>query len=211
MTTTTAHTTSIATVTLEVTDVDAARRFYTAFGVEAYIELREASENTGGFRGFTLALTVSQPATVDAFLVAAVEAGAEAIKPATKSLWGYGGVVQAPDGTIWKVATSAKKNSGPATRDIDEVVLLLGVDDVKAAKKFYVERGLAVGRSFGGKYDEFASGASSPVKLALYKRKGLAKDLGVSVDGSGSHRIVIGGGARDFVDLDGFVWEAAGR
>ncbi len=92
MTTTTAHTTSIATVTLEVTDVDAARRFYTAFGgVEAYIELREASENTGGFRGFTLALTVSQPATVDAFLDAAVEAGAEVIKPATKSLWGLRG------------------------------------------------------------------------------------------------------------------------
>ncbi len=116
---------------------------------------------------------MSGPATVDAFLDAAVDAGAEVIKPAAKSLWGgYGGVVQAPDGTIWKVATSAKKDTGPVTREIDEVVLLLGVDDVKATKRFYVERGLTVGRSFGGKYAEFTSGASSPVKLALYKRRG---------------------------------------
>ncbi|MGV9746373.1 glyoxalase [Rhodococcus zopfii] len=209
MTTTTASTTSIASVTLEVADVEAARRFYTGFGVDAYIRLRESTENTSGFRGFTLALTVSGPATVDAFLDAAVDAGAEVIKPAAKSLWGYGGVVQAPDGTIWKVATSAKKDTGPATREIGEVVLLLGVDDVKATKRFYVERGLAVGRSFGGKYAEFTSGASSPVKLALYKRRGLAKDLGVPVDGTGSHRIVIGCTAGAFVDPDGFVWKVA--
>lgn len=121
-----------------------------------------------------------------------MDAGATVLKPATKSLWGYGGVVQAPDGTIWKVATSAKKDTGPATREIDEIVLLLGVEDVKASKQFYVGRGLTVARSFGGKYAEFASDESSPVKLALYKRRGLAKDLGVPADGTGSHRIVLG-------------------
>jgi hypothetical protein len=31
-----------------------------------------------------------------------------------------GGVVQAPDGTIWTVASSAKKDSGPVTRQVDE-------------------------------------------------------------------------------------------
>jgi hypothetical protein len=31
------------------------------------------------------------------------------------------GVVQAPDGTIWKVATSAKKDTGPATQEIDQI------------------------------------------------------------------------------------------
>ncbi|MGW0019510.1 glyoxalase [Rhodococcus sp. NPDC003382] len=208
MTTTTAPTTSITSVTLEVADVDAAHRFYKAFGVDSCIRLRESAENTSGFRGFTLALTVSGPATVDAFLDAAVDAGAEVTKPAAKSLWGYGGSVQAPDGTIWKIATSAKKDTGPATRNIDEFVLLLGVDDVKAAKKFYVERGLVAGRSFAGRYAEFVSDASSPVTLALYKRRGLAKLLGVPADGTGSHRIVIGCTAEGFVDPDGYVWEA---
>ncbi len=64
-------------------------------------------------------------------------------------MWGYGGVVRAPDGTIWKVATSAKKDTGPATRQIDQFVLLLGVADVAASKRFYVDRGLAVAKSFG--------------------------------------------------------------
>ena len=82
---------------------------------------------------------VSQPATVDGLVDAALDAGATVLKPAAKSLWGYGGVVQAPDGTIWKIATSAKKDTGPATRQIDEIVLLLGVADVAASKQFYVD------------------------------------------------------------------------
>ncbi|MGQ5262606.1 glyoxalase [Micromonospora sp. ZYX-F-536] len=163
---------------------------------------------TGGFRGFTLALTVSRPSTVDNLVGAALDAGATSLKPAAKSLWGYGGVVQAPDGTIWKVATSAKKDTGPATRQIDEMVLLLGVADAAASKRFYVERGLAVAKSFARMYVEFAAG-SSPVKLALYRRRALAKDLGVAPEGTGSHRLVIGGGAGSFTDPDGFAWEAA--
>ncbi|MEU3345233.1 glyoxalase [Streptomyces sp. NPDC006700] len=209
-TTSTASTTSIASVTLEVAAPEAAHRFYTAFGVDTYVRLRASEAHSTGFRGFTLALTVSGPATVDSFLNAAVEAGATVLKPAAKSLWGYGGVVQAPDGTIWKVATSAKKDTGPATREIDEVVLLLGVEDVKASKQFYVGRGMTVARSFGGKYAEFAAGDSSPVKLALYKRRGLAKDLGVPDDGTGSHRIVLGTTADPFTDPDGFTWETTG-
>ncbi|MFD4953858.1 glyoxalase [Streptomyces sp. NPDC058451] len=208
-TTSTASTTSIASVILEVADPEAAHRFCTAFGVDTYVSLRASEAHSTGFRGFTLALTVSGPATVDSFLDAAVDAGATVLKPAAKSLWGYGGVVQAPDGTIWKVATSAKKDTGPAPREIDEVVLLLGVEDVKASKQFYVGRGLTVARSFGGKYAEFASGDSSPVKLALYKRRGLAKDLGVSDDGTGSHRIALGTAADPFTDPDGFTWETA--
>jgi predicted lactoylglutathione lyase len=205
-----ASNTSIASVILEVADPEAAHRFYTAFGVNTQIRLQASEAHSTGFRGFTLALTVSRPATVDSFVGAAMDAGATVLKPAAKSLWGYGGVVQAPDGTIWKVATSAKKDTGPATREIDEIVLLLGVEDVKASKQFYVDRGLTVARSFGGKYAEFTSGESSPVKLALYKRRGLAKDLGVPADGTGSHRIVLGSTAGPFTDLDGFAWEAAG-
>ncbi|MET9908555.1 glyoxalase [Streptomyces sp. NPDC006476] len=207
-TSTAAHT-SLASVTLEVADLEAARRFYTAFGVDAYIGLRASEAHSSGFRGFTMALTVSGPATVDGFVADAVDAGATVLKPAAKSLWGYGGVVQAPDGTIWKIATSAKKHTGPATREIDEVVLLLGVEDVKAAREFYVGQGLTVAKSFGGKYTEFAPGQSSPVKLALYKRRALAKDLGVEADGTGSHHIVLGSTAGTFTDPDGFTWEAA--
>jgi predicted lactoylglutathione lyase len=210
ITASTASHTSLASVILEVADPEAAHRFYSAFGVDTRIRLRASEAHSAGFRGFTLALTVSRPATVDSFLGAARDAGATVLKPAAKSLWGYGGVVQAPDGTIWKVATSAKKDMGPATREIDEVVLLLGVEDVKATKRFYVGRGLTVAKSFGGKYAEFAPGQSSPVKLALYKRSGLAKDLGVPADGTGSHRVVLGSTAGSFTDPDGFSWEAAG-
>ncbi|MFJ8196990.1 glyoxalase [Streptomyces sp. NPDC096152] len=208
-TTSTAAATALASVTLEVADPEAARRFYSAFGVDTYVRLRVCEAHSTGFRGFTLALTVSGPATVDSFVGTALDAGATVLKPAAKSLWGYGGVVQAPDGTIWKIATSAKKDTGPATREIDEVVLLLGVEDVKATKQFYVGRGLTVAKSFGGKYAEFAPGRSSPVKLALYKRRALAKDLGVPADGTGSHRIVLGSTVGTFTDPDGFVWEAA--
>ncbi|MFI8392333.1 glyoxalase [Streptomyces sp. NPDC085540] len=208
-TTSTAANTSLASVTLEVTDLEAARRFYSAFGVDTYVHLRASDTHSIGFRGFTLALTVAGPATVDSYFGAAVDAGATVLKPAAKSLWGYGGVVLAPDGTIWKIATSAKKDTGPATREIDEVVLLIGVEDVKTTKQLYVGRGLTVAKSFGGKYAEFAPSPASPVKLALYKRRALAKDLGVPADGTGSHRIVLGSTADSFTDPDGFVWEAA--
>ncbi|WP_406368687.1 glyoxalase [Streptomyces sp. NBC_00647] len=201
--------TSIASITLEVADPAAAQNFYTnAFGLGSQVRLRAGETPTTGFRGFTLALTVSQPADVSSLINAAIEAGATELKPVAKSLWGYGGVVQAPDGTIWKVATSAKKDTGPAGKKIDEIVLLLGVEDVKASKRFYVEQGLTVGKSFGGKYAEFTADESSPVKLALYKRRGLAKDLGVADDGTGSHRIVLGSSTGSFTDPDGFAWEA---
>jgi predicted lactoylglutathione lyase len=208
-TTSTAVDISLGSVTVEVADLEAARRFYRAFGVDTWIRLRASEAPSTGFRGFTLALTVSGPGTVDGFVGAAVEAGATVLKPAAKSLWGYGGVVQAPDGTIWKIATSAKKDTGPATREIDDVVLLLGVEDMKATKQFYVDRGLTVAKSFGGKYTEFAPAQPGAVKLALYKRRALAKDLGVPADGTGSHRIVLGSTTDTFTDPDGFAWEAA--
>jgi hypothetical protein len=118
--------------------------------------------------------------------------------------------VQAPDGAIWKIATSAKKETGPATWDIDQIVLLLGAGDVAASKQFYVEHGLPVAKSFGHKYVEFAT-ESSPVKLALYGRRALAKDAGVPSDGTGSHRLTVASDAGPFTDPDGFAWEAVPR
>jgi uncharacterized glyoxalase superfamily protein PhnB len=192
-----------------VADAAAADTFYTAaFGLGPTVRVRASEAPATGFRGFTLSLTVSQPATANGLIDAALDAGATALKPAAKSFWGYGGVVQAPDGTIWKIATSEKKDTGPATREIDQIVLLLGVADVAATRQFYIDRGLPVAKSFGRKYVEFDT-ASSPVKLALYGRRALAKDAGVPPDGTGSHRLVIGSDAGTFTDPDGFAWEAA--
>lgn len=203
--------TSIESITLEAADPTAADHFYsTAFGLGSQVRLRASETPSTGFRGFTMSLTVSQPATVKSFIDAALDAGASPRKPAAKSFWGYGGVVEAPDGTIWKVATSAKKDTGPATREIEDIVLLLGVADVIASKRFYVDRGLTVAKSFGRKYVEFAT-PSSPVKLALYGRRALAKVAGVSPDGTGSHRLVIGSDVGPFTDPDGFAWEPASR
>jgi uncharacterized glyoxalase superfamily protein PhnB len=200
---------SIESVILEVADPKAAEQFYTAaFGFGPQVRLRASEAPTTGFRGFTLSLTVSQPANASSLLDAALEAGATSLKPASKSFWGFGGVVQAPDGTIWKVATSEKKDTGPATKQFDEIVLLLGVADVAATKRFYVDHGLAVAKSFGRKYVQFDT-PSSPVGLGLYGRRALAKDAGVAPEGNGSHRLVIDSDAGSFTDPDGFIWEAA--
>ncbi|EHN72223.1 hypothetical protein SMCF_8348 [Streptomyces coelicoflavus ZG0656] len=63
-----------------------------------------------------------------------------------------------------------------------------------------------MGKSFGGKYVEFATGPGT-VKLSLYKRRALAKVAGVSAEGTGSHRLVLSGGTRPFADPDGFAWQ----
>jgi hypothetical protein len=200
---------AIEHLTLEVDDAAAAEAFYkAAFELGDAVQLRESHDATTGFRGFTISLVVSQPSTVDSLVASALAAGATSLKPVKKSFWGYGGSLQAPDGTIWKIASSSKKDTGPATREVDEVVLLLGVADVKATKQYYVDRGLAVGKSFGSKYVEFDTPGSS-VKLALYSRKAAAKDVGVDADGDGSHRIAIQGDGGDFNDPDDFTWEAA--
>ncbi len=200
--------TTIESVTIEVPDPAAGQAFYAAFGLGDKVRVRASDAPTTGFRGFTLSLVVSQPSTVDSLIGTALAGGATTLKPAAKGFWGYGGVVQDPGGTIWKVATPSKKDTGQASREIDGFVLLLGVRDVKATKQFYLDRGLAVAKSFGSKYVEFDT-PSSPIRLALYSRRAAAKDAGVSPDGTGSHRIVIGSDAGPFTDPDGFAWEAA--
>ncbi|WBC13750.1 glyoxalase [Micromonospora sp. WMMA1998] len=197
---------AIDSVTLEVSDPATAQDFYTeAFDLGPRLRVDASREPTTGFRGFAVSLVVSQPGTVDRLFGAALDGGAATLKPAAKSFWGYGGVLRDPYGTIWKIATSSKKDTGPASRHVDEIVLLLGVRDVAVTKRFYVDHGLTVAKSFGRKYVEFAT---SNIKLALYGRRAAAKDAGVSPDGDGSHRLVIGSGAGTFVDPDGFEWAA---
>jgi predicted lactoylglutathione lyase len=199
-------TTTISSLVLDVDDVAAAEAFYAALGVTDRLRVRASEAPSSGFRGYTLSLVVSQPGNVDTYVRVAADAGATVLKPARKSFWGYGAVVQAPDGAIWKFASSSKKDTGPATQEYDHLVLLLGVEDVKATKQYYVDRGLEVGKSFGSKYVEFV--VSEPgIQLSLYTRRAAAKDAGVDAEGTGSHRITVVSDAGAFTDPDGFGWE----
>lgn len=202
--------TSIDHVILEVTDASAAEEFYVAaFGRDTPVRIRASDAASTGFRGFTLGVDVAGPTSVDKVFAQALAAGATAVKQPKKQLWGgYSGVLRAPDDTIWKVATAAKKDDGGVDLTIKRTVLLLGVADVKASKRFYVDHGLIVAKSYGGKYVEFEAGDGT-VTLGLYKRGGLAKEFGVSAEGTGSHRLAIGCDGAPFTDSDGFVWEFA--
>ncbi len=196
-------------VTLWVSDTTNTERFYTArFGLGDRVRVKTTEEPTTGFRGFTLSLVVSQPSSVDGLIDSALAAGATSLKPGAKSLWGYGGVVRAPDGAIWTIASSSKKDTAPASRQIDEFVLQLGVEDVGASKQYYVDHGIPVAKAYGRKYVQLGD-PGSPISLALYQRRGLAKVAGVPADGAGSHRLVITGDAAPFTDPDGFEWAAA--
>ena len=200
--------TSLDSLTLDVPDLAAATAFYeTAFGLGDRLTFREQQPASSGFRGFTISLLVSQPANVGAFFDSAIAVGGTALKPVNRSLWGVGAVVQAPDGAIWKIATSARKDTAPASRDVDSMVLLVAASDVGATKAFYADRGFEVGKSFG-KYVEFAT-PGSPIGFGLYGRKALAKDAGVDPEGTGSHRLTIAGSAGTFADPDGFEWTTA--
>jgi uncharacterized glyoxalase superfamily protein PhnB len=197
--------TSIDFVTLEVADTAAAQKFYAdAFGLGDRVHVTAGDSATSGFRGYTMSAVVGQPSSVRSYFDSAVAAGATVLKPVASSLWGYGGLIQAPDGAIWNIATSSKKETGAPERQIDNVVLLIGAEDVGASKKFYVDRGLKVNRSVGG-YVDFDLG-SSPVGLGLYKRRALAKSAAVAPEGSGSHRIEVSSDAGAFTDPDGFAW-----
>lgn len=201
----------IETVTLEAEDVTAAEAFYAAafdLGPDSWLRVQPAKDPSTGFRGFAISLVVAQPGTVDSFAETAIKAGATAIKAPEKSLWGYGAVLRDPEGNIWKIATSQKKQTGPVTREVESVNVGIGVADVAATKEFYIAQGLKVAKSFGRKYVEFEAPGEA-VALSLYSRKFAAKTSFVPVEGTGSHRIVFGSGAGAFTDADGFEWEAA--
>lgn len=196
---------AIESVTIEATDPAAAEAFYlAAFDLAGRVRVRACDAPASGFRGFIMSLVVSQPATVRKLVDDATGAGATPLKPAAKSLWGYGGVVQAPDGTIWTIASSSKKDTGTASGKIDGIVLQLGVTDVAASRRFYADRGFTVAKSFGRKYVEFDTG---PVSLTLNRRDALAKTASVPATGDGAHRLAIIGDDGRFTDPDGFAWE----
>ncbi|MEX0832401.1 MAG: VOC family protein [Actinomycetota bacterium] len=119
----------LSLVTLGVSDLGRARKFYEALGwrtgaepgsdvvffqsggmvlaLWARDQLAEDSTVTdsGGWGGVTLAHNVRSPAEVDAVLEEARLAGAKVGRPGSETFWGgYSGVFIDPDGHPWEVA-----------------------------------------------------------------------------------------------------------
>lgn len=199
--------TTVTQLLIETEDPDAAERFYSeALGLGQRLRARGTEAPSSGFRGATVSLVVPDPVVADAFMDAGTAGGATVVKPAKRSLFGYGGTLRAPDGTLVTVASSAKKPTGAEPGTLEELVVQLGVAAVPASRDFYVSHGTEVAQSFGGKYASFATG---PITLALLKRPALAKAAGVDAAGSGSSRLVLLGDLGELTDPDGFRWEAA--
>jgi len=119
----------LTVVTLGVTDLPRARRFYEALGWQSPCEpdsdvvffqsggmvlalwgrdqLAEDSvvKDSGGWGGVTLAHNVRSPTEVDAVIAEAEAAGATIARPGAETFWGgYSGVFIDPDGHPWEVA-----------------------------------------------------------------------------------------------------------
>ncbi len=123
----------LSIITLGVTDLVRAKRFYDSLGWKAANEGTEEIERIVAYNliGFclalypkddlaadatvalaaeghppiTLAYTVETPAEVDKVLKTAEAAGGSLIKPGQKAFWGgYSGYFADPDGTLWEVA-----------------------------------------------------------------------------------------------------------
>lgn len=152
-----------------------------------------APEEPSVFNGAVLTYIVSQPTEVEMVMKAAIEAGAEVLKPAKKALFGsFSGVFRAPDGAIWKVAAATNKDTGPAAQPPrpTETTVILGVQKPKTSKAFYQALGLGVDRDYGNKYIDFEPrpGAS---RFCLMERAVLAKDAGVGTVGTGLPAMIL--------------------
>jgi predicted lactoylglutathione lyase len=119
----------LSLVTLGVSDLERAKRFYEALGwvtntepgLDVYFfqaggmvvalwsraSLAEDSgvEDSGGWGGITLAHNVRSPEEVDAVIAEAEAAGATIPRHGAETFWGgYSGVFVDPDGHPWEVA-----------------------------------------------------------------------------------------------------------
>jgi hypothetical protein len=119
----------VSLVTLGVSDLERARRFYEALGwttgaapgddvvffqavgmIVALWDRASLAEDSGisdsgGWGGVTLAHNVRSPEEVDAVLAEAERAGASIPRPGGETFWGgYSGIFVDPDGHPWEVA-----------------------------------------------------------------------------------------------------------
>lgn len=117
-------------VTLGVSDLPRARRFYEAlgwrasaasnenivflkggsgvlalYGRAALAEDAQCEDSPTGFAAVTLARNATAKSEVDAWYAAALAAGARAIKPPQEVFWGgYSAYIADPDGHLWEFA-----------------------------------------------------------------------------------------------------------
>jgi catechol 2,3-dioxygenase-like lactoylglutathione lyase family enzyme len=167
------------------------------YGWEALAEDAGMPADSRGFRAFTLSYIADRAEQVDAVMAAAHAAGAQIGKPARSAIWGgYSGYLTDPDGYLWKVASnqrppmifgrrgSKRTYRQPAVVKPKQTAVTLGVNDFKSVKQFYAQGlGCPIDKSFGS-FVTFNLGDGSST-LGLYRRDALAKDAGVSADGSG--------------------------
>ena len=122
----------VTLITLGVQDLDRSRRFYADWGWQAHpasqpglvlfqmtgaalalFQRGELAHDQGrpeaelGTGAMTLAQNCADDAEADAVFAAALAAGARAIKPPEKAVWGgYSGYFADPDGHVWEIATN---------------------------------------------------------------------------------------------------------
>lgn len=120
----------VTLITLGVQDLDRSRRFYADWGWQAHpasqpglvlfqmtgaalalFQRGELAHEQGrpeaelGTGAMTLAQNCADDAEADAVFAAALAAGARAIKPPEKAVWGgYSGYFADPDGHVWEIA-----------------------------------------------------------------------------------------------------------
>ena len=120
----------VTLITLGVQDLDRSRRFYADWGWQAHpasqpglvlfqmtgaalalFQRCELAHDQGrpeaelGTGAMTLAQNCADDAEADAVFAAALAAGARAIKPPEKAVWGgYSGYFADPDGHVWEIA-----------------------------------------------------------------------------------------------------------
>jgi catechol 2,3-dioxygenase-like lactoylglutathione lyase family enzyme len=128
----------VSVITLGVSDLERARRFYEALGWITRAEPEDEvvffqagglivslwdrgllAEDSGvsdrpGFGGVTLAHNVRSPAEVDGVVEQAREAGATVTREPGETFWGgYAGVFVDPDGHPWEIAHNPHWTLGP--------------------------------------------------------------------------------------------------
>ena len=186
---------------------------------DALAESAGASPESSGFRGFTLSYIVESWHEVDELVARAERAGGVISKPPRTAVWGYSAYVTDPSGHLWKIASSKRKpllgrkdGNGAATPiKPQELVLTIGVGDMKRGKQFYKDELAWPTRKDYSKFVLFDGGGATP-DLALYRWDTLADDAGVAPTGSGFRGFAISHAGRTYVaDPDGCLVPVAAR
>ncbi|TPW14919.1 MAG: hypothetical protein FD127_1111 [Acidimicrobiaceae bacterium] len=96
---------SSASVEGNITFFELGNVVLSVYGSSALADDAVQAVPTAGFRGVTLAITVSSTAEVDRVFAAWVAAGAAPVKDPVSVFWGgYSSYVADPDGHLWEIA-----------------------------------------------------------------------------------------------------------